>query len=98
MLNLRDYFQKGFKFVIIGAVGALVNWGVLFFLVQEFRVFYLTAEIIATVIAFGVNFNGNILVKNIHIEKDPSKVLPPSQDVIKADENITRESTGDLGD
>jgi len=96
MLNLRDYFRKGFKFIIIGAIGALVNWGVLFFLVQEFRMFYLTAEIIATVIAFAVNYNGNILVKNINIDKDSSKILPPTQDVMKADktENI-RGSAGD---
>lgn len=98
MLNLKDYIRKGFKFIIIGAVGAVVNWGVLVFLVQEFRMFYLTAEIIATVIAFGVNFNGNILVKNIHIDKNPSKIMPPSQDVIKADDNENITPAGDLGD
>ena len=68
--------------MIIGGIGALVNWGILVFLVQEFRVFYLTAEIIATLIAFGVNFNGNILLKNIKIRKSldlqDTPTTPPS--------------------
>ncbi len=85
MLDLKDYVRKGFKFIIIGGIGAVVNWAILAFLVQEFRVFYLTAEIIATFIAFGVNFNGNILVKNINIGKNSSKVLPPPSDVVKAE-------------
>ncbi len=63
--------------MIIGAIGALVNWALLYFFVQYLNVWYLTAEIIATVIAFGVNFNGNILVKNIHIRKSYRKMASP---------------------
>jgi hypothetical protein len=86
MLDFGDYFRKALKFMIIGGIGALVNWAILVFLVQEFRVFYLTAEIIATLIAFGVNFNGNILLKNIKIRKGPvveKASAPPSPAPVK---------------
>ena len=68
-LDFGDYFRKALKFMIIGAVGALVNWSLLYFFVQYLNIWYLSAEIVATLIAFGVNFNGNILVKNIKIRK-----------------------------
>ncbi len=77
MLDLGDYGRKAFKFVLVGAVGAVVNWGLLYFFVQDFKIWYESAEIIATIIAFGVNFNGNILVKNIKIRKDEPKMAPP---------------------
>jgi hypothetical protein len=85
MFDLRNYVKKGSKFIVIGAIGAVVNWGILVFLVQEFRMFYLTAEIIATIIAFLVNFNGNILVKNINVSKEAvSKGLSTAPDVVQA--------------
>jgi GtrA-like protein len=71
MLDFRDYFRKALKFMVIGAIGAVINWALLYFFVQYLNVWYLTAEIIATIIVFGVNFNGNILVKNIKIRKGP---------------------------
>ena len=79
MLDFGDYFRKALKFMVIGAVGALVNWGLLYFFVQYLNVWYLTAEIIATLIAFGVNFNGNILVKNIKIRKGPEAIKSEPQ-------------------
>ena len=69
MLDFGDYFRKALKFMIIGAAGAIVNWALLYFFTQYFNVWYIYSEIIATIIAFGVNFNGNILVKNIKIRK-----------------------------
>ena len=85
MLDLGDYGRKAFKFVLVGAVGAVVNWGLLYFFVQDFKIWYEFAEIIATIIAFGVNFNGNILVKNIHVRKnDP--VSPPA--IVKAEDPV----------
>jgi len=101
MFDLKDYIKKGFKFIIIGAIGAVVNWGFLVFFVQEFRMFYLTAEILATIIAFAVNFNGNILVKNISISKNPpSKAEPPTPQVLKAEktEEMTSNSPAAAGD
>ena len=71
MLDFGDYFRKALKFMIIGAVGALINWGLLYFFTQYFNIWYIYSEILATIIAFGVNFNGNILVKNIKIRKGP---------------------------
>jgi hypothetical protein len=85
MFDIKDYFRKGFKFIIVGGIGAVVNWAILILLHQEFGVYYLTAEIIATFIAFGVNYNGNILLKNISIGKDaPSKTLP-SPGIVKTE-------------
>jgi O-antigen/teichoic acid export membrane protein len=79
MLDLKDYITKGYKFVIIGAIGAVVNWGLLYVFVQGFKIWYLSGEVLATVIAFVVNYNGNILIKNIHIAKsEPKSVTPPS--------------------
>jgi hypothetical protein len=77
MIDLGDYVRKAFKFMIIGAIGALVNWALLYFFVEYLSVWYLTAEIIATIIVFGVNFNGNILIKNIKIGKNAPKIASP---------------------
>jgi hypothetical protein len=71
MLDFGDYFRKALKFMVIGAIGAVINWALLYFFVQYLNIWYLTGEIIATIIVFGVNFNGNILVKNIKIRKSP---------------------------
>jgi GtrA-like protein len=79
MVDLKDYARKGIKFMVIGAVGSVVNLGVLYLLVEYAKLWYIWAEIIAIVIAFLVNFNGNILVKNIHIAKDSPKVIATSE-------------------
>jgi len=86
MLDLKDYVKKGYKFMIIGAIGALVNLGCLYVFDHYFGIWYLWAEVLATLIAFAVNFNGNILVKNINIGKTPSsKVIPPPSNVLSAE-------------
>ncbi len=79
MLDFRDYFRKALKFMVIGAVGALVNWALLYFFTEYFNIWYLYSEIIATIIAFGVNFNGNILVRNIKIRKGPEVIKSEPQ-------------------
>jgi GtrA-like protein len=83
MLDLKDYARKGIKFMIIGAVGSVVNLGVLFLLVQYLKLWYIWAEIIAIVVAFAVNYNGNILVKNINVTKDAAKGIAPSPGIMK---------------
>ena len=85
MLDLRDYIRKGFKFMIIGAIGSVINLGVLYVLVQYFKFWYILAEVIAILVAFAVNYNGNILVKNIHINKNSSEEISPPH-VMKAEE------------
>jgi O-antigen/teichoic acid export membrane protein len=84
MLDLRDYIRKGIKFMIIGAVGSVVNLGMLYFLVQYFKMWYIWAEVISILVAFLVNYNGNILVKNIHVSKDSPKEVQSSPKVINA--------------
>ena len=81
MLDLGDYGRKAVKFMIIGALGTVVNLGVLYFLVEYFKVWYIFAEIIAILIAFGVNFNGNILVRNIKIGKSEAKKVSPTPEI-----------------
>jgi hypothetical protein len=88
MLDFGDYFRKAFKFMIVGAIGAVINWALLYFFVQYLNVWYISAEIVATIIVFGVNFNGNILMKNIKIRKgsEAAKTAPPPlkpEDVVK---------------
>ena len=90
MFDLRDYLQKSIKFMIIGAIGAGVNLGCLYVFVHYFGLWYIEGEVLATIIAFVANFNGNILVKTIKIEKSVPKVVqepPPTSSVIKA-ENV----------
>ncbi len=84
MLDLKDYARKGFKFMVIGAVGSVVNLGMLYFLVQYFKLYYIWAEVIAILVAFAVNYNGNILVKNINVSKNVAKEIPPSPSILKA--------------
>jgi hypothetical protein len=95
MIDIKDYVKKGYKFMIIGAIGALVNLGFLYIFDHYLGIWYLWAEVLATLIAFAVNFNGNILVKNINIGKTAPKSSPPAaspSDVVKAEkaEDISR--------
>jgi GtrA-like protein len=84
MLDLKDYAKKGVKFMVIGAVGSVVNLGVLYILVQYFKLYYIWAEVIAILVAFAVNYNGNILVKNINVTKNAAKEIPPSPGILNA--------------
>ena len=70
MFDLRDYVRKAFKFMIVGAIGAVANLALLFFFVQYLKIYYVLADIIAIIIVFGLNFNGNILMKNIKNRKN----------------------------
>jgi hypothetical protein len=95
MLDLRDYAKKGFKFMVIGAVGSAVNLGMLYFLVQYFNLWYLWAEVISILVAFAVNYNGNILVKNINVNKNATKEIPPSPAILKAKSEDLTAKPGD---
>jgi len=52
----KSFLEKYIKFGIVGAGGALINWGVLYLLTNYARVWYMYSEIIATFIAFTFNF------------------------------------------
>jgi len=71
MLDFGDYFRKAAKFVVVGAIGSVVNLGLLYFFTRYLGIWYIYSEIIAILVAFAVNFNGNILAKNIKISKVP---------------------------
>lgn len=90
MFDLKDYIQKGFKFIIVGAIGSVVNLGLLYFFTKYFGLYYIWSEVLAILIAFAVNYNGNILLKNINIEKNgssssSSKPVTPSPGVMEAE-------------
>jgi len=98
MLDLRDYARKGFKFMIIGAVGSVVNLGMLYILVQYFKLWYIWAEVISILVAFAVNYNGNILVKNINVSKNASKEVQAPSKIInsqKPDDLVRPRNPGD---
>jgi|SRR5579872_1078599 len=92
MVDLRDYVRKGFKFMVIGAVGSVVNLGLLYVFVEYFKLWYIWAEVLAILIAFLVNFNGNILVKNIHIGEHPRNIISTS----RPSEVVAAEKTDDI--
>lgn len=73
-VNLKDYVSKGFRNAGIGAVGAIINWILLFSITQYIGLWYIYSEIIATFFAWMFNYNMNILLKVIHIE--PHKPAP----------------------
>ena len=63
----QDYIKKLVKFAVIGALGSVINLAILFILTNYFHLFYVTSEIIAIIIVFVFNYNGNIIMKNIEI-------------------------------
>lgn len=63
----QDYVKKLVKFAVIGALGSVINLAILFILTNYFHLFYVTSEIIAIIIVFVFNYNGNIIMKNIEI-------------------------------
>jgi len=64
----REFFTKGIKFAFIGAVGTVLNLGILYGLTTYVHVYYIVSEFVAILIVFGFNYVGNILVGNIKIE------------------------------
>jgi len=67
-MNLNQFVKKGIKFAFIGAIGTVLNLGILFGLTNYAHLYYLYSELIAIIIVFGFNYIGNILVGNIKID------------------------------
>jgi putative flippase GtrA len=67
-MNLNQFVKKGLKFAFIGAIGTVLNLGILYGLTNYAHLYYLYSELIAIIIVFGFNYVGNILVGNIKIE------------------------------
>jgi putative flippase GtrA len=70
-VHSRNYITKGFKNASVGALGAIINWILLFMLTQRFGIWYIWSEIIATFFAWFFNYNFNILLKVIDLENEP---------------------------
>jgi putative flippase GtrA len=70
-MNLRQFAIKGVKFGFIGAIGTVLNLGILFGLTSYAHLYYIYSELIAIIIVFGFNYIGNILVGNIKIDNGP---------------------------
>ena len=68
--NLKQFVTKGVKFAFIGAIGTVLNLGILYSLTTYVHLYYLVSELIAIIIVFVFNFVGNILVGNIRIDAE----------------------------
>ncbi len=68
--DLKQFVTKGVKFAFIGAIGTVLNLGILYSLTTYVHLYYLISELIAIVIVFVFNFVGNILVGNIRIDSE----------------------------
>jgi uncharacterized membrane protein len=67
----KQFVTKGVKFAFIGAVGTVLNLGILYGLTTYAHVYYILSELIAILIVFAFNYIGNIMVGNIKIESEP---------------------------
>ena len=64
----KQFIMKGVKFGLIGAIGTVLNLGILYVLTSYAHVFYLYSELIAIITVFGFNYVGNILIGNIRFD------------------------------
>jgi putative flippase GtrA len=67
-MDLKQFITKGIKFAFIGALGTVLNLGILYGLTNYVHVYYIYSELVAIIIVFGFNYIGNILVGNIKID------------------------------
>jgi hypothetical protein len=74
----KQFVTKGIKFAFIGAVGTVVNLGILYGLTTYAHVYYILSELIAIIIVFAFNYVGNIVVGNIKIDSEPRSTGPGS--------------------
>lgn len=74
----KTFWTKGFKFWFIGGIGIIINFAILTFLVEIFKIDYRIAAIIAIGIAAFSNYGGNILIGNIKIN-DSDRTIAISQ-------------------
>ncbi len=72
----KQFVTKGIKFAFIGAVGTVVNLGILYGLTTYAHVYYILSELIAILIVFAFNYIGNIMVGNIKIDSEPRSAGP----------------------
>ena len=66
---LRDYLSKGFRFAVSGATGVLVNLSILYALTTYAHLWYILSELIAILVTFVTNYNMNLALRVIRIEK-----------------------------
>jgi putative flippase GtrA len=78
-INLKQFVTKGVKFAFIGAIGTVLNLGILYSLTTYVHLYYLISELIAIIIVFIFNFVGNILVGNIRIDAETKETPGPAK-------------------
>jgi putative flippase GtrA len=69
-MNSRQFVTKGIKFGFIGAIGTVLNLGILYGLTNYAHLFYIYSELVAIIIVFAFNYVGNILIGNIRIDNE----------------------------
>lgn len=57
----KKHSKRLFKYALVGVSGTLINLSVLYLLTEFAHMWYLTSEIIATLIAFVTNYTANTL-------------------------------------
>ena len=65
----KSTFWKLFNFAIVGAIGSLINLGILYALTEWAHVYYIVSEIAAILCVFVFNFFGNVINGNIVLDK-----------------------------
>ena len=70
---IKTFMKKGVKFAFVGAIGTVVNLGLLYSLTTYLHVYYMYSEFIAIGIAFFSNYIGNILIGNIQMSDSKIK-------------------------
>jgi putative flippase GtrA len=69
-MSSKQFVTKGIKFGFIGAIGTVLNLGILYGLTNYAHLYYIYSELIAIIIVFAFNYIGNILIGNIRIDKE----------------------------
>lgn len=53
---IRKHLKRGFKYACVGTTGFFLDVGILYSLVQFVHIWYITSEIVATLITFVTNY------------------------------------------
>jgi putative flippase GtrA len=66
----REYIVKGLKFSVVGAIGSLLMLGVTYAITEWLHAWYIHAEIVGILFGAAFNYNANIKLKVIRMEKN----------------------------
>lgn len=54
--NKNLTLEKFFKFALVGGIGAIITWGLIYILTEYMHLWYMFSSVIATLIAMTSNF------------------------------------------